>query len=195
MRLQCDQEAANGFRVAARRFGELADDFPGKRPLYLQSQAMNHNNGGMALVALGKQDEAAQSCARSLEILERLIADDPGNASLHRDLATSQANLASIEHPEGNGTAGRNRLDSVLATQEKLVEQFPQVPQYRHALALYRGAIALLEVLVETSPVEATYRQHFHGACMNLATILMATNRKSEAEEFARKADQLKLDN
>ena len=212
MRLHRDQESANGFRMAARLFGALADDFPEKRPLYLQSQAMNHNNLGLVLAGLGKSDEAFASFSKSREILESLIAEDPRNASLQRDLVALQANLSSHKPAGASEAAGSDPLREVVATQEKLVAEFPDVPQYRHDLARTRSnrAIGFLQEgrhesveaecrdilemqrrLVNDFPREPEYRQCLARTYQILASSLAACRRPSEAAEVYQTAREI----
>jgi hypothetical protein len=53
----------------------------------------------------------------------------------------------------------------------------------------------LLQEIVKSFPHESLYRQQLESACRNLAIILSATNRSAEAEEFSRRAEDLKTAN
>src|SRR5262249_50696278 len=121
---------------------------------------------GQVLAQINKRDEAAEAYKRSIEILEKLVGDNP-------DVVQFQTDLAMIYGQQGLFWARGNKLDEALpcfkqecTVRQQVVERFPEVfahrtesaaalrklaefrligPHREDAVASYLSAVTLLE--------------------------------------------------
>ena len=74
--------------------------------------------------------------------VQRLAAAQPGNTEWQRDLSVSFNKLGAVEVAAGNLAAARQRFEAGFAIRERLVEQWPDHPQFANDMAISRARLA-----------------------------------------------------
>jgi serine/threonine-protein kinase len=180
---------------------KLTVDFPSV-PAYRQDLAITQNKMGQLLAGLGRNTgvDSAESFFRSaLALMTKLTVEHPGNVDYRVELGTSYTKLANllrllgrVNGPEGAESAYR----SALVIQQKLVADFPNMPDYRQELALtynnlgnllkdigrttgpdsaesaYRAALSLREKLASAYPKITDYGIALGGTYGNLGYLM-----------------------
>jgi serine/threonine-protein kinase len=128
--------AEANYRTALAIQEKLAKDFPDTAD-YRNDLAKTYGNLSVLLTAMGRPsgpDSAESSCRAGLEIFQQLAADFPQDPEYRKDLAASHNNLgnllntvARLSGPDGAEAHARASLD----VYEKLVADYPNVPDYR----------------------------------------------------------------
>lgn len=80
-------------------------------------------------------EPARKLLAQSIEILERLVEDDPKSGDYRLALARSWEDLGGMMHFSQQGEISSNHVNQAIALLEELVEEFPHEAEYRRALA------------------------------------------------------------
>jgi tetratricopeptide (TPR) repeat protein len=88
---------------------------------------------------LGRRDEAKRKYEQAIALWEKLVAEFPTVPDYRRDwvseLARSHNNLGALLRDTGKRDEAEEQYRSSLAIREKLVAEFPTVPDYRSDLA------------------------------------------------------------
>jgi len=172
--------------------------------------ARTHGNLAGVMWHLGKPEEGGRSDRQAVQLLEQLVSEHPKNAEYRLALARAYCRY----HPALAGDIdGRKRewfRTEAVAAIEALVDEFPQVPDYRcelsetlatisleilgpgggpnplerHAAAesLLRRALEQAEGIAEEYPEIPRYRAVLARAQKDLAWLLHITNRSHRAE-------------
>jgi serine/threonine protein kinase/tetratricopeptide (TPR) repeat protein len=163
---------------------------------------------------VGKPTKSEEPLRQAAHILERLSTEFPTVAEYRVDLALAYDRLAmQFGHPIGAGfvrwEGGIAERRKELAVREKLVDDFPTVPQYRDDLAYchsglgnclvrvgqneeaeqqYRQALAVLAKRQADFPNFGQHLGYLAHAHHWLGNVLMNTNRLEEAEKHLRES-------
>jgi serine/threonine protein kinase/Tfp pilus assembly protein PilF len=205
-----DEEEQHYRKALAIRV-KLAADFPAI-PEYRSDLAATHDNLGLLLKAMGKPSDAEQQLRRAVAIMEKLGADFPAVPQYRTRLAGSHANVGNLLAELGgraNGQEAEEHIRKALVIQEKLVADFPAVPEYGRDRAVnhknladvlrglgkrseaeheYREALTMLEKLVADSPAVPRYRQGLARTHLDLGLFSADLGKYSQAEDEYRKA-------
>ena len=130
-----------------------------RRELSLLYSWMGHFTGSPLRMSLGDRAKAEEYYRRSLEIAEKLAAEDPNNAQGAMDLAFSHEYVANV------------------------VERDP-----REAVELYRKALAVLGPRLANSPGERSYRRREATELRLLAVVLRRSGGRTTARDQMREA-------
>jgi serine/threonine protein kinase len=152
-------EAEETYREALAVLTRLAAEHPGTGE-YRYDLGRGHTNLGLFLAKRKRPGEAELEYRKSIELLERLVATSPRVSAYRQALAVAHYRLATLAGGESVSlllglpglchgpaalgavlaTAGRARVADqsyrrALELEEKLVDDFPRSPSYRHELA------------------------------------------------------------
>jgi tetratricopeptide (TPR) repeat protein len=200
------ENARTYFSRAGQVLAEEADDSRSFR----YELARTHGNLGSVLWHLQEPAEAVRSDRRAIELLERLVDEEPGQAEYRLALARAYRR----HHPVGpENPGGRNRQwfrAKAVSIIEDLVKKFPRVPDYRcelsETLAMMsfeprpfgdfggppprrgtresqlRRAMSLAKALTDEYPEIPRYRAASARSQKDLAWLLHTTGRPYAAE-------------
>ncbi|MHC4573182.1 MAG: protein kinase domain-containing protein [Planctomycetota bacterium] len=210
-------EAEEAHRAAVALLEPLAEEFP-TVPEYLKAFAEAYNNLGLVLMDTGQLEEAQQACRKGLGIREKLAAEFPARPEYGHALAASYYNLGLVldEYAERgviDWPQWFERAEPVyrraLKFQSKLVEERPDVPDYRHQMAragvslgkllwrmvkyeeaeqLFRESLAIEEKLVAEFPTVPDYRLVLAESHYHLSVLLHASGQEQQAVEACRES-------
>ena len=145
-RARLPQETADAFAKARAGFESLASDFP-KVPDYRRELAMTLNNLAQLLELQPSDKEKPLDLLRAAEADQARLADQFPEVPDHRmRLAITRYHLGDLlrsTDPAGSAAA----LAGAVQLQEKLVADYPQVPEYQAALGRTRAERARSEAV------------------------------------------------
>src|SRR5262249_50973971 len=127
-----NDEAEDVCRDALKLLKGLRADFPNV-PDYRHELAALLNNFGLLQRDAKPLQEAELVSQEALETQEARGAAAPRRPDSRQALAVSRLNLASVLEPIDTRRAARTYRD-VLAIQERLTAEFPEVPEYQSVL-------------------------------------------------------------
>jgi tetratricopeptide (TPR) repeat protein len=200
-------EAAENCGLAISLYERLAKDFP-CIPDYRLSLAAANNNLAGHYWKTQQLGQAKLNNHQALAALESLVADYSSVPEYRQALARTQSNLSRMlaDLTDEWDEPLKLRLECI-ATRRKLAEQFPQVPDYRHELALelnffgalllkmdrlteaekaYRESIDLWQELIVSRPRVPDYRRDQANSYEHLAKVFLRAERPQEAETALR---------
>lgn len=91
---------------------------------------------------LGKQDQGMAEFERAIECSRRGLELQPTRPDIQEDLSLQQMNLAMVQTHARQLDKARESFEGAIAAKKILVEQNPDVPNYRASLALAHGNFA-----------------------------------------------------
>jgi tetratricopeptide (TPR) repeat protein len=146
---------------------------------------------------------------KSLEIKEKLVAENPSLAEYRSDLAAAQHGLGLALYSTGRLAEAEAQFRKAIASSHKAIEGNPAVAQHKLFLANhhnnlagvlkylgrpaeaeseYRKALAIFQKLTHSDPAVTEFRERL-GACHRATgRLLLETGRPTEAEAEFRKA-------
>jgi eukaryotic-like serine/threonine-protein kinase len=205
--------AEKAYRQAIERHGELAAAFP-DRSEYQKALLGSYSELARVLLATGQFAEAEGLHRQLQTMLERLVADHPGEPDYLQALAVfsdNEAQRLQVDSPASPGRLAEAEqwcLKS-LTLRKQLVKEFPQDWQYRKVLAgsynhlgviqrkdqryleaqaAYRQALELRRQLVAERPTQAALRCDVGMTWRNLGILLRTQRRNDDAAESFREA-------
>jgi serine/threonine-protein kinase len=213
------------YRDALARLKQLADDFPSV-PDYQNELAMASFNLGMALSLEASRHETDPAAPRPLiteakarlddavAIYRRLIQPEqfPHRPDFRQRLAQAENRRAVLLNRSGSAQDADARFRDAVGVLEGLVEQFPQVPEYRSDLGAalqylatnqlslnqHSEAVRLLErsiteqrVALHSSPANPDFRTFLLEAYRVLNTALCERKESGDHAQLAEAADAL----
>jgi len=110
-------------------------------PRTQKNRAAALGNRGHLAFAKGDLVEALQSYKASLEIAERLAAQDPGNAQWQRDLAASHGMIGDLRVAQGELPQALESYEASLTIKQRLVAKDPGNTASQHNLAVSHAKI------------------------------------------------------
>jgi tetratricopeptide (TPR) repeat protein len=161
-----------------------------------------------------RMKQAEDATRRSVDLLRKLVKDQPGKPYYRWELGISLNNWASLLWNVNRLKEAEQAYREALAHNQGLAADFPTAPGYRRDLAMvhnnlglflargpaegkgeaekaYRQAQALLRQLVQEHPDVPVYRALLASTYHNLGPLLRATGRPGEAEQASRQAEAL----
>jgi serine/threonine-protein kinase len=152
---------------------------------------------------LGDHAAAKEAYNKAIDLLSRLAAESPGDASYRCALAASYSWLGEVSRGTGQLDDAASSYQKALHLDRQLVADFPGNPEYRQelartdynlgifyretqkpaeAVAAFAEAIATLQQLSADHPAAPEYQQHLARAYLNRGPVLRAMGRTKEAE-------------
>jgi tetratricopeptide (TPR) repeat protein/tRNA A-37 threonylcarbamoyl transferase component Bud32 len=153
---------------------------------------------------LGENASAKEAYDKAIDLLSRLLADAPGDASYRQELAASYSMLGEVLRGQGRVDEAAASYQKALTLGRQLLTDFPSQPEYRRelartnynlgildretqkpadAVAAFGEAITALKQLSAEHPNVPEYHQDLARAYLNLGPALRATGQPKEAEE------------
>jgi serine/threonine protein kinase/tetratricopeptide (TPR) repeat protein len=153
-----------------------------------------------------KDRQVLQSAREFYEAFAKMNSASP---AVRQNTAKAHRRVGEIYSLLGQHGPAEEAYDQAIAGFAKLVDEFPDQPEYRHQLAIshkklgvllkqtghfpeaeraIRHTLALWDKLVAELPKESTYREDLAGAYGNLALLLSTTTRLEEAEQACRRS-------
>jgi serine/threonine protein kinase/tetratricopeptide (TPR) repeat protein len=179
-------------------------------PAVQQETASAYRRVGDILVRLDRHQEAENSFARAIAILDEPGAAPSALRETREELGRAYGGLGRTLMYRSQLRGAEKAFREALAVQEKLAADYPDVPAYRARLSTYymnlgavlitgggrgreaeallRQALAIQEKLIGVSPKEAEYRSRLGGILNNLALILSGRSELAEARRLLQEA-------
>lgn len=198
------KEADAYYRKALDVFDRLASAYP-KTEHYRLEQALCYDNLGELLAKLGRPKDANRALAEARESLLQLVETGKNDPSAYRqELAKCYDHLGNLLRDTDPKRAQQLYKNS-LALRVGLVEQFPDMLDYRQEMAtsLNNIAIAMLaagdaahahqafdealqyqERLVSLTPLDKDFRRELASSYANAAIFLQQKNVFQDAEKY-----------
>jgi tetratricopeptide (TPR) repeat protein len=201
-----DHEAGiRAFEQARDGYRKLVADFPAVSE-YRFLLARSLNNLGPLFRELGRLGEAEAAVRESLELREKLAAEDPA-ARYREDLAGGYNNLGVLLRDAGKRADAEKAFRNSLALREGLAAEHPNVSRYRQELSsthnnigilltelgadpeeAFRQALAVRKKLVADHPAVPQYRQDLASSHFHLGILLREVDKRPEAEAALRES-------
>ncbi|HEY1375656.1 MAG TPA: serine/threonine-protein kinase [Gemmataceae bacterium] len=200
------KQAEAALRTAVAIQAKLAADVP-SMPELRENLARYHNGLGDLLADLSQWAEAAAAYRDALAVCEKLTVDFPLEPEYRREVAASHFNLGSVY--ARYGWLDKAELDKAepafragLAAFQKLVTDYPGIPNYRQdmantqnsfglllarlgrmaeAEAALRSGLSVREKLTADFPTVPVYRRESAASHHNLGMLLAHQGRQAEA--------------
>ena len=158
---------------------------------------------------LGKSAQAFENQQKSLAILQGLVAADPKNLELERDLGTTYRRICSLQLNNGHFQQALEACDKDLKLREAIAAARPENPTYRYELGfsfqsitgplmsmgefqrseMYRGkSLAIYTELHRQDPKNRYYHFELAVAHLRMANLQEQLKEYPQALENARKA-------
>jgi len=202
-------EAAANHKKALDILKTLVEEDP-QKPQYQLDLARTYRD---LSAAAGRHhaEEAGRAPQEAVRILQKLVADHPANPDYSFELAETYA-LLGRQHFRGPGKppeAGSDRLDEAIKIEARLVQRYPNVPQYQAALArLYveqsrgrqatgrpeeaekslRQAVALQQALAARFAEAPQYQGELARNLFMLAYVYRKSGRTADARDTLKQA-------
>jgi eukaryotic-like serine/threonine-protein kinase len=165
------------------------------------SLAATQNDLCMLLLEGGELAEARLLVEEAISHQRAALKIDPRRPTYRLFLCNHLVNLGRIEETEGNHESAVKTAREAMALQEKLADDFPEVPHYRHgqaelcyhlgklledddrreAEAILRQAVSLLETMVDSFAKVPERRGLLADCHEELGLLLDADERRTEA--------------
>jgi serine/threonine protein kinase/Flp pilus assembly protein TadD len=160
-------EVQDAYQTASGLLTVLVGEFPDEAR-YREALAETYNNQGLILNSIGQVDQAQQVFEDALEIREKLAAQFPDNPKYRHDLANSCHNRGIVLEAQ----IGSAHIDAS--------QWYPEVER------TYRQAMELEQLLVNDYPQVHEYRHQLASIQLSLSNLLWCMVRPDEAEEVVR---------
>jgi tetratricopeptide (TPR) repeat protein len=191
--------------AAYREYKRLADRMVASdpaNPKWRMEETYAKENIGIVLDSQRRFTEAAREFDAALPTLERLAANNPGNADYQGELSTMLAWLADARRDEGRMdlailarrkqiallreqlSAGKTDVqlkEKLIPAQQALGILLADTGNSRLAIDAFQAAIADSETLIAIEPENATWRGLAASVRLELANTLLAVGRTPEA--------------
>jgi tetratricopeptide (TPR) repeat protein len=128
--------------------------------------ARAHLRVGDIHLALGRYAEGAQGFERAISLYEQLADGDPAQSRHREGLYNGHERLAVALHEQGERRRAAEHYRQALAVEQRLVNDFPGVPDHVGCLAQCQGALGRLLLEQEGEPAAA-------AACFRQALVLL----------------------
>jgi tetratricopeptide (TPR) repeat protein len=206
------REAEEAYSEALRHLQQLTTESPDNLT-YQRDRLATYHNLGKLYHNTRRPVEAVKAFQKAREIGEGLVAHQPRDPEFRVVLADSCSALGLVQLNNGVQSAEvekpLRRSEGLLKT---LVDEFPDMPEYREILALtqnnlgnclsragrdreaeeaYRDALNVKEGMMKAFPQVPVYREDVVQACNNLTLFLREAHRLPEAREINRRAQEV----
>jgi tetratricopeptide (TPR) repeat protein len=206
-----DEKRRTLLRKALSRYQEFLGQKTDDARLRLET-ANAHRRIGDIERWLGNFSSAPASYEKSIQLLEKLQAEEPKNPEYRRWLMYCYNFLGEAYRQSSQAADAEQAYNFALKTARQLRDEFPESKQYQQELAradynvgiLYRetnrpqkaetsfnDAISLLTALVDRDVNTADYRQELARAHINLGPVLRADKRFQMADDHYARAIEL----
>ena len=177
---------------------------------YRHGLANGLHNRALSLQKLGKRDEAVEDYRKAISIMEKLVADFPGEDQ-RKDLARGYADLGHLLGAIGKHREAETAIHRSLAVWEELARDFPTNPEYltfqasaHNALGFrfvelgkfeegekaLRRSIALYQSIAKSFPKQATDWDEAEPL-LNLSVMFESQGKFQEAQEPIQRAVEI----
>ena len=125
---------------------EIAESLAAAGPIYKRTLGIHLVNFAKALFRFGRRDEARRGYEHALAIRRDLVADEPGNSRLQRDLSVVLIRLAAMRAVAGDDAGAQQHFTEAVEIRGKLAAADPHNGRFRRDLgvALYYTAEFLI---------------------------------------------------
>ena len=200
-------DAEAHFRRELPLVERLVQDFP-DRPEHKRELARTLMNLGNVLGDLGRSEEAEPTLVRAVELNSAIAATNPRDVQVRLDLTKCDNNLGELLRAKGEIQQALTCFAHARSISEKLVDEFPDKPRYREALAgtltnvaialqsvdpakseaTHQTSLTMYEKLVAEHPDNIDYRIGEARCLYNLGPLMAASQRHDKAEDMYRRA-------
>ncbi|MEQ1691422.1 MAG: protein kinase [Gemmatimonas sp.] len=183
-----------------------------QRELAVAYQRVGDVQGNSYGSNLGDTEGALKSFRTSVDLLERVAHTDSMNPALQSELAVSYKGVAGMLNITGDLRAAIVHFERALAIQRRLVARYPANMEYRRALATlllelgdsqggvgianvgntdgalasYREAIALREMILVNEPQDVEVRAGLASTLLNLGSLALTLDDTTGAAQVRR---------
>ncbi|HYO55582.1 tetratricopeptide repeat protein, partial [Archangium sp.] len=139
------------------------------------------NNLGDVLRAQGNQEEALRSFSQSLEIAQRLAAQEPDNAQWQHDVSMSFVRLGDMLRDQGNLEEALRYFSQSLGIRQRLAAREPDNAQWQTDLVVPQTRVA--SILMHGASTERTEAARLLSQARDTLLRLAASSRLTHEQQ------------